>query len=339
MPLLNLILLPFSWLYGSVLWFRNKLYDWQVLSSYRPDVLSISIGNLIAGGSGKTPMIMYLIEKYAGDYRVGVLSRGYGRRSSGFRWVNTSDTADVCGDEPLMIKRKFPDVEVAVCENRKLGIEQMVSTRNIDLLLLDDAFQHRKVNPHVQIILSAYDRPFFNDFPLPAGRLREFRAGSARADAIVFTKAPANISESERNRFTSNVKLKREASVFFAEYRMTGNTMVNRKDLSGKITLVTGIAYADSLLQHIQSQRETVHINFGDHHHYTFSDFKKIESTLHKNSLVLTTSKDWVKWQEFKEVWKNWNIAVVEQEIHFLPGSDFDDFLRSAINKHGKSKA
>ncbi|WP_405520455.1 tetraacyldisaccharide 4'-kinase [Spirosoma sp. KNUC1025] len=208
------LFLPFSGLYGLVTTIRNWLYDSQLLKSFRPKVFTVSVGNLTVGGTGKTPMIEFLIKRSipaSSETVVGstaTLSRGYGRRTRGFRIATETDTAETIGDEPLQLYRKFKTlVRVCVGERRAEAIQALLrkhpATRQI---LLDDAFQHRAVRPHLQLLLTDYNRPFYDDYPFPVGRLRERRKGARRADGIVVTKCPLNLWAMEQQRIIDRIR-------------------------------------------------------------------------------------------------------------------------------------
>ena len=181
--IIRLLLLPFSLLYGLVVTIRNYFYDKDIMSSTNFSLPVISVGNLSVGGSGKTPHIEYLIRLLKNHINIGTLSRGYKRKTSGYLQIFQQTKPKDSGDEPLQFKRKFPDIMVAVSESRDIGIISMVRDQpNLQTILLDDAFQHRAVNPHLNILLTEYNRPFYDDFYLPSGRLRESKSGYKRAD-------------------------------------------------------------------------------------------------------------------------------------------------------------
>ena len=172
---------------------RNTLYDLNLLKSYSPEVATISIGNINVGGTGKTPMVEYLLRELSQHYNIAILSRGYGRKSKGYIEVNKESKPIEVGDEPLLLKSKFENCKVAVCENRVYGVKQILAKRpDINLIVLDDAFQHRRIKPFIQLLLTSYQLPYFHDLPFPAGRLREFGFTAKRADALVVTKCPHN---------------------------------------------------------------------------------------------------------------------------------------------------
>ncbi|MCL1822158.1 MAG: tetraacyldisaccharide 4'-kinase, partial [Prolixibacteraceae bacterium] len=198
--MLRLLLSPFSFIFGVITFVRNKLYDWKCIPSvHYDDIFVISAGNITIGGTGKTPFVEYLVRFLSQKYRVAVLSRGYKRTTKGFRFVENNITAGEAGDEPYQIKRKFPDVVVAVDADRVRGIAKIHETYpDIQVVLLDDAFQYRKIQPNLSIILADYNRPLYSDSMLPGGRLREWACFAKRADMMVVTKSPAGITSDEQ---------------------------------------------------------------------------------------------------------------------------------------------
>jgi tetraacyldisaccharide 4'-kinase len=217
--LLSVLLSPFSLLYGIGVLFRNMLYDAEILKPSQFSVPLIGVGNLSIGGAGKTPHIEYLIKVLQPYINVATLSRGYNRNTSGFRFVTPTDTALVSGDEPLMYARKFEGVPVAVCENRAIAVPQMIQRYpQIQTILLDDAFQHRSVQPFLNILLTQYESPYNNDYLLPSGRLREWRSSYKRADVIIVTKCPDDMSIEEKQKAIKELKLLPNQKVFFTKY-------------------------------------------------------------------------------------------------------------------------
>ncbi len=207
---LRILLLPFSWLYGLLIALRHLLYDAGLFKSNGNfEVPVICVGNLNLGGTGKTPFTEYLIRTLSDNYKIGIVSRGYGRKTNGYLLATDQSTASEIGDEPLQIYQKFGNqIELAVCEDRTYGIKHLLTDRQgIQLIILDDAFQHRKVNADLNILLSPYDRPYFEDYLIPAGNLRDIKSAARRADMLVFTKTPqAIISSNFRNQLPEHLK-------------------------------------------------------------------------------------------------------------------------------------
>jgi tetraacyldisaccharide 4'-kinase len=255
MKFLRKLLFPFSWLYGGITALRNLFYDKGWLSSTSYTLPIICVGNLSVGGTGKSPMIEFLIERLKEHYQVSVLSRGYKRNTKGYREVTIGSTALEVGDEPLQFKQKHPDIKVAVCANRRHGIEQLKN--GSDIILLDDAYQHRKVKPYINILLSTYDDLYIHDHMLPAGNLREYRSGADRAHFIVITKCPDRVAYANLQRVQFDLKLEPHQKIYFSrigyDSKIYGKTEELDLDyLSNKtFTLVTGIANPKPMLDHL----------------------------------------------------------------------------------------
>jgi tetraacyldisaccharide 4'-kinase len=311
----TLLLRPFSALYGQLLMFRNWLYDSAIKAVFRPTQKIIGIGNLTVGGTGKTPMVEYLVRKLLSDASkteptvqfispIATLSRGYGRRSKGFRLAGPTDTAHTIGDEPLQLYRKFgQQIAVAVAERRAEGLQQLFDQRPaVRVVLLDDAFQHRAVQPHLNLLLTDYNRRFYRDHPFPAGRLRERRQGAKRADVIVVTKCPDNLSDSEKQRIIDAITPYKvtKTFIFFSGLaydtpKPFGNQLVNLNEKM-QVVLVSGLANADPLDAYVRQIGTVVrHHRFNDHHDYSRKEVDTLIGNLPAGTILLTTEKDWVK--------------------------------------------
>ncbi|MFT6849259.1 MAG: tetraacyldisaccharide 4'-kinase [Sphingobacteriales bacterium] len=330
MEKLRLILYPFSILYGIVLEIRNRAFDWGWLPVYKSKVTVISVGNLSIGGSGKSPMVEFLLENYFLNKKVAVLSRGYGRKSEGFVEVEVDSDALLVGDEPLQTKMKFPNVTVAVCEDRVSGIK--ILERNHEVILMDDAFQHRYVKPKFQILLTSATLPYCDDFVLPAGNLREFRKGKNRSDLVVLTKMDEHPSEEEVLGWRRKLSIKDNVPLLFStiEYKdlVPLNDQVNRKVEISKRTcvyLITGIADSTPLVRHIMEKYKLAkHFKFADHYPFAVSDLEQILEDFKKasdNSVIFTTQKDAVKLNrpELKEVLEEMPIYALKMVVGFSP--------------------
>jgi tetraacyldisaccharide 4'-kinase len=291
---------PISLLYGAVVYVRNLLYNHRILKSKSFETPTICVGNLSVGGTGKTPMIEFLISRLQDDHQLAVLSRGYKRKSEGFQLANANSTVDELGDEPFQIYRKFPRVTVAVDADRQNGIAQLQKKMDPSLILLDDAYQHRKVCPSLSILLTTYDNPFFNDWYLPTGSLRDTKSASRRADLIVVTKCPEMLENSERENYERRLKKNMGQEVLFStltyDNTLSGQELkMNLEDLNGtEFTLVTGIANPEPLVNHLKERNLVFeHLKFGDHHSFSTSEI----SLLNNQGLILTTEKDYVRLQ------------------------------------------
>ena len=296
MPNLRKLLYPFSVLYHLITGFRNKLYDKQVLKSESYDFPVICVGNLNMGGTGKSPMIEYLLDYLDGDYSVASLSRGYKRKTKGFQMVQEDSHAAHVGDEPLQFKKKFPQVLVAVDANRKEGVERLKEFAP-DIILLDDAFQHRRVKAGLNILLTAYYDLYTEDLLLPGGNLRESSSGAKRADIIVVTKCPPELSEREMEEIRRELKPTASQDVFFSSISysdkiFSGEVAIPLESITSEYTLVTGIAKPEPLLAYLENKNIRLkHLKFPDHHHFS----EKEISHLDKELAILTTEKDFMR--------------------------------------------
>jgi tetraacyldisaccharide 4'-kinase len=334
--MLSIILAPFSWLYGAVTRFRNFLYDSGWKKSYSFDLVVISVGNLNVGGTGKTPMIEYLVRLLSKEYSIAILSRGYGRKTKGFRIGNELEDASTLGDEPFQFYRKYKgDVEVAVCEDRVEGINQLIAfKKSIQVILLDDAFQHRRVKPHFSILLTDFSKPFFKDYLLPKGRLREARIGSSRTDLVVVTKC-INISEAIETNYKSEIQSYSGVKpVFFSAIGYSKPVSLLNSLIGNDVILVTGIANSKPLVDHISEKINLrYHFKFADHHEYSEQDIEAIQQkALAVNSFILTTEKDFVKLEKRVDQ-KLWFYLPIQTQF-LNNGSEFDTMVLEKIKSH-----
>lgn len=301
---IRVLLLPLALLYGLGTGIRNLLYRAGVLRSVRFDLPVISVGNLSVGGAGKSPHIEYLLRWLDQYIVVSVLSRGYGRKTMGYRPVTIIDTAEQAGDEPLQFKRKFPDIAVSVGESRALGVPELVRRNpEIQCVLLDDAFQHLAVTPGLNILLTEFSRPFTRDWLLPAGRLREWRHGYRRADIIVVTKCPTDLSPQQRYQMLMEIDPFPRQRVYFSKYKygvphdFLRPDVQRPLDLDTHILLVSAIANTDYLLRYLGEEVGSVNtLEFEDHHYFDEADLndvlRRFDALPHRNKIILTTEKD-----------------------------------------------
>ena len=294
------LLFPLAIIYGWIVTARNYLYNKQWFGfksvSYKKPI--ICVGNLSVGGTGKSPMIELLVALLENKHDLAVLSRGYGRKTSGYLEVQTHQLASQTGDEPMQFKQKFPSLLVAVCEDRKTGIERLLP--KADVILLDDAFQHRNVMPGFSILLTAFDDLFFEDYFLPAGNLRESRKGAYRADVIVVTKCPDKVPYAKLQEIKFLLNLASHQKVYFSKIGYADTIfgvseslpLTYLKDKS--FTLVTGIANPAPLVLFLKEQGFSfTHKKYADHHRFSASEI----SALKKEELIITTEKDYMRLQ------------------------------------------
>lgn len=312
------LLLPFAFIYGLIVWIRNRMFDTNVLPSKEFNLPIISVGNITVGGTGKTPHVEYLLKLLHQEKKVAVLSRGYKRKSSGFLVAGIDTSSVKIGDEPRQIKRKFPEVAVAVDGNRVHGINKLLSgaaSFDPDVIVLDDAFQHRYVKPGLSILLVDYNRPLEKDYMLPYGRLRESVSEKKRANIIIVTKAPPELKPIERRIISTDMKLFPYQNLFFTylKYGALKPVFFENAELSTKKTddtkldvlLVTGIANPIPLKEYIESKYNRVeHLKFPDHHSFTAKDLSKIDKVFNAmasdNTIIITTEKDAVRMSDNK---------------------------------------
>ena len=296
----RLLLLPFGWIYGCITGIRNVLFDSGVLSSYKIPAKSIVVGNLSVGGTGKSPHILYLVELLNDKRNIAIVSRGYGRTTKGLLTVEEHSEAVNVGDEPLMFKKRLNDnVKVLVSEKREIGVKTALKSSENSVVLLDDAFQHRKVKAGFYVLLTDYSQPFYTDFMLPAGNLREWRSGAKRADCIVVTKCPELLHSEEMDAITEKVN-RRGTPVFFSQMIYGDLVSFGKKQESiEKVLLVTGIANPKPLEMWLNRFYQLETVRFPDHHNFSHSDIaeihQKIDSFANENAVIVTTEKDYVR--------------------------------------------
>lgn len=297
---------PFSILYGFITSIRNYLYDNNILKSLHFKTPTIVVGNLSVGGTGKTPQIEYLIDLLKNEHKIAVLSRGYKRKSKGFFIADENVSAEIMGDEPFQIHLKYPEAIVCVDASRTNGITKLEQLENPpEVILLDDAFQHRKVRGGFNLLLTTYANLYVNDMMLPTGDLRENASGANRAQAIIVTKCSADISEKEQAEITKKLHPKAHQQVFFTaityDTQLKGESTIDLSDLADfEILLVTGIANPTPLTAYLKSKNLNFkHLKYPDHYHFNLNDLEEInsayESLLTTNKIILTTEKDYVR--------------------------------------------
>ncbi len=333
---IRILLLPFALLYGLGVGLRNLLYRIGILRSVRFDLPVISVGNLSVGGAGKSPHIEYLVRWLNQFLEVAVLSRGYGRNTSGYRPVTVIDNAEMVGDEPLQFKRKFPEVPIAVSESRALGVPELVKRNpETQCVLLDDAFQHLAVTPGLNILLTEFARPFTRDWLLPSGRLREGRYNYRRADLIVVTKCPPELSLQERQKMILEIDPFPRQQVFFSKYRYGTPYDLLRPDqrrpldLDTDVLLMSAIANTDYLLKHLAATVKSAQtLEFEDHHFFKEDELRdmlrRFERLPGRNKIILTTEKDAMRLELHQDFfWKNTlPVFVLPIEVEFCDADE-----------------
>ena len=330
----RIFLFPFALVYLVITTFRNFLYDVNFLKSYSFNSTIIGVGNLSLGGTGKTPFVEFLIKKYSKRFNIALISRGYKRKSIGFYKADSNSSPDLIGDEPFQIFKKFSNITVAVDKNRANAISKILNEeKRTNLFILDDSFQHRKVKPNVNIILTTFNDPFYDDCIFPIGNLRESKKSINRADIVVVTKSPKDLKTDKKNQIKSKLNIAHHQNVFFTSINygnvLKGDANFKINDLKNKkVLIVSGIANSRSFVEFFsQNNIEYEHVNFSDHHNYTQEDINKIESD--NESLIITTEKDFQKIQ-FLERKNKW--FYLEIETKFIGDEEkFDSVLQRSF--------
>ncbi|MDR1682803.1 MAG: tetraacyldisaccharide 4'-kinase [Candidatus Symbiothrix sp.] len=295
-------LLPLSWLYGSIVFLRNKLFDWGILSSASFYIPVISIGNLAAGGTGKTPHTEFLIRLLSKKYRVAVISRGYKRKTKGFVLADEQANAQTIGDEPFQMHRKFPNIMLAVDANRRRAIRKL-SEKQPDVILLDDAFQHRFVKPSLSILLTDSNRPFWEDELIPAGLLREPASSYKRADILIVTKCKENHkfqNHSQRSTLNSRFIYKGLLPVFPENNSIKKENIEHLKKENYSFLIIAGLANPKDMIDYLKNHTNNLQsITYPDHHDFTKQNISAIEKQFqaidNQHKIIITSEKDAVR--------------------------------------------
>ena len=331
-PIARILLFPFSLLYGALISLRNLFYEMKLLRSTSFSVPVINVGNLSMGGTGKTPHIEQLIHILSPYINVATLSRGYKRKTKGFRLVRQTDDAMIAGDEPLQFKIKFPGIPVAVSESRNIGIPMILKYHpEVQTILLDDAFQHRSVIPGLNILLTAYQDPFYDDYLLPMGRLREPRQSYERADVIIVTKCPQYLSKIEKASITDKINPLPHQLICFSLYQydqpyyIFDNNIKVELSKDSQIVLISAIANVDYLVDYLSETATVVNtVKFEDHHYFSdleLEQFRKIyENIGEDNAFFITTEKDAMRLALHRDFLMQHNIPifVLPARVSFL---------------------
>lgn len=312
MILLRKLLFPFAILYGLITSLRNYLYDIGVFKSYSFDIPVIAVGNLSVGGTGKTPQIEYLIRLLSTTYKVATLSRGYKRKSKGFILANATSNADILGDEPFQYYSKFKDIIVAVDADRKNGIENLMRLKDKpEVVLLDDAYQHRRVKAGFYILLTSYDDLYYDDFLLPTGNLRENKSRAKRANVIVVTKCSPTISNDEQLKIKERIGLNIPiyfSSIDYDSSVYNQNQSLEVLDINNKSKiLLAGIAKPEPFFNYLRTKNDELLV-FPDHHHFSESDILTLKNKA-KDKIIITTEKDFVRLKT----------EILAEQLYYLP--------------------
>ena len=338
---------PFTIIYGIGITCINLLYKYKILKSFKFDLPIIVVGNLSVGGTGKTPHVEYLIRLLKPYLNIATLSRGYKRQTSGYLAVAPATNAQMVGDEPLLFKRKYRDVFVTVAESRTLGVSQLLmDAPDTQVILMDDGFQHRALEPSFSIVLTTYADPYFNDFLLPGGTLREWKEGAKRANIIIVTKCPKDMTEADRQVFLKKIKPQPHQKVFFSYYKYglpyaflnpTIGVELN-EDLDA--ILVSGLASSNYLVEHLDKTVNFARIfDFPDHYLFKQKDMdnlkKEYEELTRNQKVILTTEKDAVRLELHKDFIQKHQLPffIMPIEVDFLFDEKklFDETMKSFL--------
>ncbi|MFN2438916.1 MAG: tetraacyldisaccharide 4'-kinase [Chitinophagaceae bacterium] len=340
----RILLLPFALLYGLIIWIRNWLYDKKIFKSTSFGLPLICVGNLSVGGTGKSPMTEYLVRHLKNNFKVATLSRGYKRKTKGYALATDFTTAIDIGDEPMQFHRKFPDVPVAVGEERMFAIPQLLHDRpETQVIILDDAFQHRAINAGFNILLTECGNLYTRDFFLPTGDLRDLRKSSKRADVILITKCNADLSKEEKNDLIEEIDPLPNQHIFFTTivygtpFHITQQNFTFIDDET-EVLLITGVANPLPLKKFLEDRIHTYHMmHYDDHYIFSIDDWKEInkrfEQIQAKKKIILTTEKDAMRLLKFDKELNNLPLYVIPIEHKFLfnEGRMFDDIVINFI--------
>ncbi|MBQ9177383.1 MAG: tetraacyldisaccharide 4'-kinase [Prevotella sp.] len=353
---INKWLLPFSWIYGVVVWFRNQLFDIGILKSKDYKIPVIAVGNITVGGAGKTPHVEYLIRLLKDKVKVAVLSRGYKRKSKGFVLADMNSTVEEIGDEPYQMKKKFPDIDIAVDKNRQEGIELLTNNttaKDIDVIILDDAYQHRYVKPGINILLVDYHRLLLYDKLLPAGRLREPKESTVRADMVIITKCPTELKPMDYRVITRAMNLYPYQTLLFSTLKYgklipvySGDEQtLDSLNKEVNVLLLTGIASPKQMVIDLKPYaKEIVPLTFRDHHQFSHKDIVKINekySSMPSPKIIVTTEKDMTRLINkdgfSEEVKQNMFMLPIEIEIQLGQEEIFNQKIISYVQKNSRN--
>ncbi len=343
----RLLLYPFALLYGALVWLRNRMYDAKIFNSIEFSVPVITVGNLSTGGTGKTPHVEYLVRLMEYRYQAATMSRGYKRHSQGFIIAGEDSNALRIGDEPMQYHLKFPELVVSVAEERITGIPALLQRRpDIDVIILDDAYQHRTVRAGLSVLITDYSRPFYKDHILPFGSLRESRAAYKRANVIIVSKCPPDLSIKQANDIEDHIKPLAHQRVFFTgiHYDAPVDFITDEPvSLAGKnIILVCGIARPEPLEAYLKSLAAEVHtLTYKDHHYFVSADLEEIKETYNNwqatDKIIITTEKDAARLQLHFDKIREWSVPVailpITVSVLFNKGIELNTLVMDYVDK------
>ena len=349
MKIVRVLLLPFALLYGLIVKLRNYLYNKNIIKSHSFNFPIVAVGNLSVGGTGKSPMVEYLIRLLLPEYNIATLSRGYKRKTRGYVLANEKTTAIDIGDEPMQFHNKFPGITVAVSEERAFAIPQILYDKPAtDVIILDDALQHRQVTAGFNILLTSYSNPFYKDFFLPTGDLRDEKSSYKRADTIVVTKCPEGLDIEEKKKIIAKIDPSAQQKVFFTgiqygtPYQLVTNEQIELNKET-EVLLVCGIANPQPLKKYIEAKTKHLSVlHYKDHYIFTIDDLrhikKKFDSREAAQKIIIVTEKDAVRLIKFQTELEDMPVYVLPIEPIFLfnESQEFNYLVKKFVKNFNK---
>lgn len=336
-----------SLFYGAAIKLRHLLFDMNILHSEKFDIPIICVGNITVGGTGKTPTVEMLVSHYSEEYNVAVLSRGYGRITKGYRVVETTDNYRQVGDEPLQIKRKFPNVKVVVCEKRVFAIQRIQEEfPEVNMIIMDDGFQHRYVEPLINIIIVDANRPIDKDHLLPYGQLRDTSDSLARANYFIVTKCPQDMKPLQMRLFRMDLVTKPSQDIFFSSIAPAPSCSVfadtyKTVPIGSKVIAMSGIGDSDAFVRGLQSRYDVVaRLDFEDHHSYRMNDLLLMQKSLaeYPDAVIMTTEKDAVKLANSSAIPQDMHVKIFYEPITMIFRGEGSKELFNKIDNDIKNK-
>ena len=339
------LLFPLSFIYGSITAIRNLLFDYGIFKSQSYTIPIICIGNLSLGGTGKTPHTQYLLDLLKNNYKVAVLSRGYGRKNSNLQFVEITSNAFEVGDEPLQLKQNNPECLVVVEKNRNKGVKKILNDfPETEVILLDDGYQHRWIKAGFNIIITPFSSPYYKDYLMPVGKLRESKKGVSRANAVIFSKTPENTNPTLKKGMLERLHLFAHQEAYFSgieyhRFKCINNNTELEENNPYSITLVSGIANANPLIKYLEEKGHSInHLKYSDHHNYSSNDIDTILAEYNADKsikkLILTTEKDATKLKQFLPHFKDVNFYYIPIEIKIDQSKKFKNQILDYVEKN-----
>ena len=342
----NWILIPISLVYWIITSIRNLFFEIGIFKQNKFNIPIVGVGNITVGGTGKTPHSQYISKLLQNNFKIAVLSKGYGRKTKGFKYVNIDSNYVDVGDEPLQMKKNLPELIIAVDHKRVNGVNKIMKEHpDVNCIILDDAFQHRSIKICFNILLCDYTNPIYKDWMMPVGLLRESKKGIKRADCVVISKCPENLTMEESKTIEKNLKFTKK--IFFSKIiydkivSLNGNKTIEKTSLK-KILLVTGIANSNPIIEYLEKLNIQIkHLKYKDHFHYQKKDIDRIIDYYKKQNseiIILTTEKDAQKMKEYEEL-SNYPVYYLKVSVDFIRNKDkFDEKIMNYVKAHSQKR-